>query len=42
MPFSKEYIDLNLQDANIKYYPSFFNKEISDYYFERLKQNIQW
>ncbi|HMC01485.1 MAG TPA: alpha-ketoglutarate-dependent dioxygenase AlkB [Flavobacteriaceae bacterium] len=42
MPFSKEYIDLNLQDANIKYYPSFFNKEISDYYFERLKQNIKW
>jgi len=42
MLFSEEYIDLKMQDAEVKYYPEFFTKENADYYFKRLKQTIEW
>lgn len=35
-------INLKLKDANVIYYPIFFNKDISDTYFTNLLTNINW
>lgn len=40
--FFKDIIDLNLKDADVFYYPHFFNKELSDYYFKTLLKTIEW
>jgi len=42
MLFPEEYIDLKMQDAEVRYYPEFLTKENADYYFKRLKQTIEW
>ncbi|MFH6768208.1 alpha-ketoglutarate-dependent dioxygenase AlkB [Gaetbulibacter aquiaggeris] len=38
----KEPINLNLKDADVVYYPNFFNSELSNYYFKTLLKNIEW
>ena len=38
----KDVIDLNMKDADVIYYPHFFNKEVSDYYFKTLLKTIEW
>ena len=35
-------IHLNLKDADVIYYPHFFNTELSNYYFSVLLKNIKW
>ena len=40
--FSTEPIVLNLPDAEIIYYPSFFDKEIADTLYNELLHNIPW
>jgi alkylated DNA repair dioxygenase AlkB len=35
-------IHLNLKDADVIYYPHFFNTELSNYYFSTLLKNIKW
>lgn len=42
MLFSDHKIQLHLKDADISYFPSFLNKETSDFYFQDLLQNISW
>ncbi len=37
-----ESVNLNLKDADVTYYPAFFNAELSNYYFKRLLNNIEW
>jgi alkylated DNA repair dioxygenase AlkB len=34
--------NLNLKDANVKYYPYFFNKEEANLYFEHLLKTLPW
>lgn len=41
MLFSEE-IKLNLPDAEISYFPNFFNQETADYYFDLLYKTIPW
>lgn len=38
----KDVINLNMKDADVVYYPHFFNKELSDYYFKTLLKTIEW
>jgi len=35
-------IDLKLKDADIRYYPNFFNEEESNFYFSQLLHNTKW
>lgn len=38
----KEAVHLNMKDADVVYYPCFYNKERSDYYFEILLKTLKW
>ena len=38
----KEVINLNMKDADVIYYPRFFNHEISDYYLKTLLATLEW
>jgi len=40
--FQQEPLHFNLPDADISYFPDFFNREKSDELFLRLKQEIPW
>lgn len=40
--FPKEKITFNIPDAEIEYYPHFFDKDRSDALFEKLKAEIPW
>ncbi len=35
-------INLNMKDADVVYYPHFFNNELSNSYFKSLLNNIEW
>ena len=37
-----QYINLNLPNSKIIYFPNFFNKKDSDYYFSKLKNLSDW
>jgi hypothetical protein len=38
----KDSIELNMPDADVRYYPQFFNNETSDRYFNLLLKTIEW
>ncbi len=38
----EEVINLNMKDADVIYYPRFFNNEISDFYFKTLLTTLEW
>ena len=38
----KDSIELNMPDANVLYYPQFFNNETSDRYLKLLLKTIEW
>ncbi len=40
--FPKEKINFNLRDAEIEYYPNFFDRERADELFGKLKDGIPW
>jgi alkylated DNA repair dioxygenase AlkB len=39
---NKEYIDLQLKDAEVLYYPNFFNKSEADNYLDILLKELHW
>ena len=40
--FSQEKITFNIPDADIEYYPNFFESNRADEFFEKLKNEIPW
>ena len=40
--FPKEKIVFNVPDAEIEYFPNFFESNLSDDFFEKLKNEIPW
>ncbi len=40
--FPKEHISFNLPDAEIEYYPNFFDNSRAEEFFEKLKKDIPW
>ena len=40
--FPKEKITFNIPDADIEYYPNFFENDRADAFFEKLKNEIPW
>lgn len=39
---SPKYIPLNLEGADVSYYPEFFSKEVADFYLKTLIESIAW
>lgn len=42
MPEKKDFVQLDLPDCDIRYYPNFFPIEIADTFFKRLRSETPW